>query len=435
MKQIFLIIAVLFLFLQYDFCLAQEQITISYQNKEHKSLNITLNGKVKVLTRISHYANDEFCDTIPYYIDASCCPEMQLGAVMLIQCVRDTIIYFFDNKLLLDNINQIHSYMDFSNRLFREETIYNFMKGNLISENTMKFSGIDRNSLTKYEYNSNGNLISELNYYNSFLSSEDSLEYDNHNRLIKKNEYRYIPKHYRYTKKTIQKNKPIYRRKILSKKLVYVYAYKYDTMGNLIEKTFENHFDEVWIDRDIYTYDHNGNKIEEGYCKNKDTNECKYIPLQGFVYDENNRLIKHFYIGKLSPHNIDTYYEYDEKGNKIDEKGYYIKTDTILGYHYVYEYNDNGQQTKDEKKIGDYRSIPYPYHFEKYNTLFTTYDDYKNITQQEYIRDNQTVMIIRYVYSYDSFGNWIKKEKYEGKNEEELSKKFIEERIIEYYQQ
>ena len=138
-------------------------------------------------------------------------------------------------------------------------------------------------------------------------------------------------------------------------------------------------------------------------------------------------MIKSFSIGKWSPHNTDTYYEYDEFGNKIDVKGYHIRKDTILGYHYVFQYNENGQQTKKESKTG------YFYDYNEYNTLFTTYDDHKNITQQEYIRNNQTVKMIRYVYTYDSYENWIKREQYEGETEENLSVKLVDEREIEYY--
>ena len=68
-----------------------------------------------------------------------------------------------------------------------------------------------------------------------------------------------------------------------------------------------------------------------------------------------------------------------------------------------------------------------------YSTLITTYDKNKNITQEEYIVNNETVNITRYVYTYDSWGNWIKREKHIGENEENLFKTLVEERVIEYY--
>ena len=117
-------------------------------------------------------------------------------------------------------------------------------------------------------------------------------------------------------------------------------------------------------------------------------------------------------------------------GNEIEAKGYYINKDTVLGYHYVYQYNKTGQQIKEEVKVGDYSSID----FVKYRTHITSFDNYDNIIQQGYYMvDNQVVKLIRYAYSYDSYGNWTKKEKFEGKNEQDLSIVAIDERVIEYY--
>ena len=57
------------------------------------------------------------------------------------------------------------------------------------------------------------------------------------------------------------------------------------------------------------------------------------------------------------------------------------------------------------------------------------------MTQQEfYNSDNQIAMVFRYVYTYDQYGNWIKKEEYEGKNEDKLEKIKIIERKFEYYE-
>ena len=66
--------------------------------------------------------------------------------------------------------------------------------------------------------------------------------------------------------------------------------------------------------------------------------------------------------------------------------------------------------------------------------LITKYDDYKNIIQKEcYDVENKIIQISRYVYTYDSVGNWIKQEKSVWKNEDELLKTEMDERIIEYY--
>ena len=351
MKQIFLIIAVLFLFLQYDFCLAQERITTSYQNEDYDYLDISLNGKVKFLKQISYLPN-KLCGTRP--------------------CEKETFVYLFDTNLLPQKINFIRFYMEASNKLSYEEEIYKFKKGYLVQRRV-------KNSpeLTKYKYNSKGYLISIKDYYAIFYLKA-AYEYDNQNRLIQ-----------------IKENAGI---KIIFPIMFYktIEIYKYDTMGNLVEKRL---------------------------CDIRGANKCEDTSIEKFVYDENNRLIKKTDFSKGQTYNHIYYYEYDEKSNMIDEKVYGIKKDTALFAHYVYEYNDNGQETRKEGK----RKLGY--------TLITTYDENRNTTQQERVKNDGIVEFIHYVYSYDSFGNWIKKETYTGESEENLSKILTEERIIEYYQQ
>ena len=49
------------------------------------------------------------------------------------------------------------------------------------------------------------------------------------------------------------------------------------------------------------------------------------------------------------------------------------------------------------------------------------------------MRVKKVYRYINNVYTYDSYGNWIKKEEYRGKNEDELVKTNIKERKFEYY--
>ena len=409
MKQLFWIITLLFLFLQNDFCFAQPQITTSYQNKDHKDINIILNGKVKVLKEIS-YSPDKSCDTISYYVDTARFRSqvMQSGLVYFVRCATDTTIYFFDSNLFLEKVENTSCYIHEWNEKLCKKNIYRLTNDNLVSE-TFSENGNITNKTT-YKYDVNNNMILKRIYDYQSLSAEDSLEYDSNNNLIRK---------------------ATYRHEFLKKPTLYtIYEYQYDSLGHLIAKIFNNAI-RKFTKKDIYVYDVHGNKIEEGYCENYKGKECKYKPTQGFFYDDNS-LVKSFSIGKWSPCNSsETYYQYDKNGNKIETKGYCIKEDTVLDYHYVYDYNENGQQTKEEKKVG---SRSYRVGFKEYNIHITMYDDYNNITQQGYYMDNnQSVDIIRYVYAYDSFGNWIKKEEYTGEDEENLSKVKITDRIIEYY--
>ena len=398
-KQIPLIIIFLLLC---NICFAQQ--IISYQNDERPSLNITLNGKVKYLKQVS-YSPDILCDTIPIIVDT-----IHSRGLVALLCITDTSIYFFNENSLPEQIKKISCDVDKYNRK-SYSNIYDFDNGNLVSE-TIISSGtrLDDIIKTTYKYDQNNNMILETVQY-SLGIFEDFLEYDNNNNLIKK---------YHYKRQFRQNPKPV---------LLYTEEYKYDLLGHLIsEVKIDN---EKKIEKKIYVYDTNGNKIEEGGCANYKGKKCKSEPSRGFVYDENNRMIKSFLIGKWYPHNTDTYYQYDEQGRKIEVKEYYIRKDTVLGYHYICEYNEKGQQIMEEVKTGRELYIDMDISCKK---IITMYDDYGNITQEEYYMcGTQDLLIVRYIYTYDFFGNWIKKEKYEGKNEEELSKSQIYERIIEYY--
>lgn len=263
----------------------------------------------------------------------------------------------------------------------------------------------------------NGNLISEKYYENNTLLFGTNLKYDNRGNLIESSRY--------------SNNKNLKRK---AGKPSFIETYQYDSLGLLTAYTMDNISGEIFK-KWIYKYDSNGNKIEEGSCENykgiKYPIECNYKALLGYEYNAKNQLTKEFGIAKWSPHNTDTYYQYDEHGNEIEAKGYYITDVTVLGFHYVYQYDEYGNKIMEEQKAGHYRSIGGV----NYKYTRTQYDNYQNITQQEYLTSqNKLLKIVRYIYSYDSAGNWIKKEKLEGKTEQELSKVEVVDRTIEYFQ-
>ena len=124
--------------------------------------------------------------------------------------------------------------------------------------------------------------------------------------------------------------------------------------------------------------------------------------------------------------------KYDNNGLIIETIGFGIqnKKDTVDRYHFIYEYNEHAQKTREEALIGFlYRAKGI------YKVITTTYDEHQNMIQQEcYNSENQIGFIIRHVYTYDQYGNWIKKEEYEGETEDKLEKIKIIERKFEYYE-
>jgi hypothetical protein len=325
------------------FCFSQEQIT-TYQHNEHLFLNITLNGKVKFLKQVS-YSPDILCDTIQYR-------RIRLGEINL-GCINDTLLYYFDNKLLLKKVKKIENKTFSSVNKERNEYIYEFSNGNLFSETTLKNGKFSFQSI--YKYDQNNNLKSKSTSRPILLT--DSLEYDLNNNLIRKT----------------------------------TYHYETGFKGGLKKPT-------------IHT-------------------------VEDFQY-ENNRLIESYSISKSQQRNTYSHFLYDEQGRKVEIKIYGIDNDTILESHYVYKYFENGQQVIEEEIVGNNWQIDY----ESYKILITKYDENRNIFEQKYyLSDNQPLKVIRYDYFFDSINNWIRREKLEGKNENDLSKTNIEERFIEYY--
>ena len=395
-KQI--LILILLSMFGFSVCFSQPNFTTNYENNDFKYLNIELNGNANGIMQITQKLKQNEIDTLMYSFDS-------LGVI---------------NKITLNTW-----YSDFEqNQDATAISIFLFNAGNLISafEKQLPETGyVNLNDFDyTYKYDSIGNLLTKKSFIKNCLVSEDIHEYDEYNRLIRKNElvYGYFN---RINKQKIPKDK--------SKYLSFVYNYWYDNSGNKIAETMDN------IKSDIhkkyyYTYDSIGNLIEDGWIQNYQESD-KIEPLFGYKYNYQGNLILKFCIATFSPHNTDTYYQYDENGNQTDVKGYYIASnDTTLGYHFVYKYDSLGNQIEDEMVVGSFRRL----NFDDYKKLTTQFDSHNNIIRQEYItEDNDILKSIRYVYTYDNYRNWIRKERYEtyqGNSEETIE---IQERIIEYY--
>jgi len=322
------------------------------------------------------------------------------------------------NILLEGRVKSLVQYSYLTNTNFRDTISYIFdSKGfpEIIVTTNRTILNIGAGK-TVYNFES-GKLRSKKYYENNNLLTETVLKYDTLNRLTESRDYS-------------TQNTSSYK----YKKSSFIEIYQYNSIGQQTAYTMNNISNKIYH-KWVYIYDINGNKIEEGTCENykgiKDHSNCKYKPLHGYKYNYKNQLVKKFDCGKWSPNNTEIYYQYDEHGNVIDVKGLYITSDKVLGYHYVYQYDESGNKIKEEELTGNYLSID----FDKYKYLIMRYDVYQNIIQQEYYTsDNKQVRVNRYLYLYDSFGNWIKREKYVGKTQNDLSIISVDERTIEYYQ-
>lgn len=329
-------------------------------------------------------------------------------------CGADTLIYNFDQDLVISKIINIDYSIYKVGYYVHKETEFNFENGLLISE----ISKEDRKPIRvkSYTYDPNKNLILKTDHF-GFAVFNEYYKYDKKNNLISKNKFRYYPA---YDTSTILLNTDVY---------------EYDSLGHLIKKKWEENRVQM------FKYDTLGNKIEEGYLDFSKSNDYYYNPSQGFVYDSNNRLVKSFHIGVLGINTSETQYEYDYGGRIIDLKIYDISKNSVLDYHLTKEYNEKGELIKEESKIGS--GTHFSPKYIQCKKKITTYDNYGNTTQirlSECKRYNEKTKsfeyyekIYRYVYTYDSYGNWIKREEFEGESEDTLERIQIEDRIIEYY--
>jgi len=402
--RILIIWIILIISFQPDYCTAQTQTIASTKSIKYRNWDITLNGKVKSIMIITHKP-DYSCDTIKAYPGNDLYESVPQGEIWLNICHSDTLIYSFDQDLVLSKIIKIDYAVHAVAFYVHKETEYNFENGLLMSV-TSKKEGAST-IIASYKYDSNKNVILKREFLKN-VKIREYYKYDNNDNLIKTKQYN------------------LYKYEIFPKRRN-TDTYEYDSNGNLIKEDKGNL---SYIN--FFKYDSLGNKIEEGYDYSTKRKKYPYTPSQGFVYDSNNRLIKSFSIGKGKLYRTETYYEYDNEGREIDVKIYKISNDTVLDYHWTKEYNEKGELIKEESNIGS--GTHFSPKYIQCKKKITTYDNYGNITQIELFNSNQfEVKIYRYVYTYDSYGNWIKREEFEGESEETLVRIQIEDRIIEYY--
>lgn len=364
----------------------------SFYLEENDNLNIVLNGKVK---------------------------SIKIKKENLInKAYADSVVYFFNAKGNAETIVNYGLGMDVANRRIRvEEVHYTFKENKIMSKlNKMEF-GIDGDV---YEYDDKWNLIHLKNYYNNVLVKENFFKYDNYSRKIENVSYLYGG-FSNYNEQT-QENK--------SNFLYEIEKYKYNAQNKPVLVIVSNFRDNKSIKVASYKYDEKGNLFEEGNCYGSES--CDPKPLFGYEYDSKNQITKKYQFAKFSPHNTDEYYVYDDNGRKIESKGMYVYTDKLpyWGYHYIYQYDEFGNKIKDEELIGKYRMLGR----DKYKTQVTQYDKFNNVISDEYITaEGATIQFVSQKYIYDKMGNWVSREKLQGKNINDLRVTEIYTREIKYY--
>jgi hypothetical protein len=391
MKDITIISVLLFLI---NFtCLGQTRNT-KFQLDDDDRLTITLNGNVRSAKVKNETFVGKFSDSLDYFFNEKGFP--------------DKIIYY---GLGLDVV--------LAKKLVNEEVHYTFKEGKLLSKlNKLSFG----NDGDVYEYDENWNLTLLKEYYTNILVKETSFKYDDKNRMTEKTEYLFGG-FSDYNPKT-QEGKSNYLRGIEK--------YEYNNRDKVVLKLTYKFWENKTVEMTQYKYDEHNNLIEEGNCLSYGDPNCTIKPLFAYEYNSKNLLARKYQLAKFSPNNTDEYYFYDDKGNEVEVKGIYIYPDKepFIGYNYKSEYDKFGNKIKEQEITGNYRSI----RFEKYKIQITQYDNFQNMTLDEFIAsDGSNIKTVKKVYNYDKKGNWINMETYEGKNQNDLKLVEISKREIKYF--
>lgn len=214
--------------------------------------------------------------------------------------------------------------------------------GNL--ETTKKFilENPNRYNEKVYYYNNLNKLVEEKFYLpNDSLSNEVFYKYDDNDNLIE----------------WITNND--------DKRFNLKYILKYDSQNNLIEELVYADSTYIYRGKEVYKYH---NKTKKMFRYNP-----KGVLRKEIIYDKNKKIIEEIEYDSLKNVTAKWTYNYDNKGNKIEEN--WFKTDTILDFKIVFKYD-------------------------KYNNPIEKIRfSNKNIASSGDI----------YEYEYDKKGNWIKK--------------------------
>ena len=198
----------------------------------------------------------------------------------------------------------------------------------------------------KYKYDAKGNLIEkETNYYSSLLSGRNNYKYvytyDDKNRLVEMNEYRFYSLNYKY-KYQYNEFDSVSVMLIYNKdgELYTEYTYEYDGSKRLSKLTERDALSSSGYGY-VRKYSYSGNSVTEVTTMLKDGSP---FGTKVWEYDSHHNLLKETWTNDETGKSTiqkDNSYEYNSKGQltKRTSKGYYFKDE--LSYRDYY-YNEDG---------------------------------------------------------------------------------------------
>ena len=188
-------------------------------------------------------------------------------------------------------------------------------------------------------------------------------------------------------------------------------TYKYDTKGNLIERSIRHYTVDSFSDKKTYKYDAKGNRIEANGFRGEGNGQPYEETYQ---YDAKGNLIYTF-TSLFTSYN----YKYDDNGNLIEgivsgDEGGPVCIST-------YKYDDNGNTIEENNYNPDGSLI---------SKITFEYDDKGNyIERNSYDTEGSFWEKETFKYKFDEEGNWIKRITFKNQIPES-----IEEREYEYYE-
>ena len=217
-----------------------------------------------------------------------------------------------------ENDNLIKEIRAFSNGDYKiYEYTYN-TNNQMILQDTINSNGEKQTKVITYD--ANGNIIKQIEE-NSYGKTIIEYIYDDNNNITK----------HTYTTDGVK----------------YVAEYTYDSKGNLIQKQeTETFYENTEITNYIYTYDENGNKIEEVCTKSNG-----YSSTTKYSYDASGNLMQETHIDSSGNEKTTKYtYDYDAYGNptKIVESNSYRIETIEVEWAFIYIPIDFTQEEFDE---------------------------------------------------------------------------------------
>ncbi|MBQ9609217.1 MAG: hypothetical protein IJV15_07230 [Lachnospiraceae bacterium] len=181
--------------------------------------------------------------------------------------------------------------------------------------------------------------------------------------------------------------------------------YDYDENGNMTKVTYHYTYNDKDSVARILSYDENQNLI-------KDSNyiDGEYAFGEEYEYDESGKLTKSSSYQAWGISSLSTY-EYDNSGRITKKKSNLYNTDSkSFGYsYYVYEYDDKGNMINETyyNSDSDFSSERFSYYY------IYDYDKDGNMTKATFY-DADNVKSSYFEYEYDGSGNMIKYGRYEA---------------------